>query len=132
MTKPFDHDVVVIGGGGHVGLPLSIALADRAARVVIYDLDARAVETINAGRLPFLEPGAEEPLRRALASGALQATTEASAVATAENVVVVIGTPVDEHLNPDPSAVPRALGALRRSTSATASSSCCAAPSTRA
>jgi UDP-N-acetyl-D-mannosaminuronic acid dehydrogenase len=30
-------------------------------------------------------------------------------VALAENVVVVIGTPVDEHLNPDPQAIPRAL-----------------------
>jgi UDP-N-acetyl-D-mannosaminuronic acid dehydrogenase len=32
-------------------------------------------------------------------------------VGNAENVVVVIGTPVDEHLNPDPQAIPRALAA---------------------
>jgi hypothetical protein len=29
----FDLDVVVIGGCGHVGLPLAIAFADRGARV---------------------------------------------------------------------------------------------------
>jgi UDP-N-acetyl-D-mannosaminuronic acid dehydrogenase len=109
VTQPFDHDVVVIGGGGHVGLPLSIALADRGSRVVIYDLDERAVDTINSGRLPFLEPGAEEPLRRALDAGTLHATSDAAAVATAETLVVVIGTPVDEHLNPDPNAITRAL-----------------------
>ena len=113
MTKPFDHDVVVIGGGGHVGLPLSIALADRGSNVVVYDLDERAVDTINAGRLPFLEPNAEEPLRRALASGALHATTDAAAVASAEVLIVVIGTPVDEHLNPDPSAITRALASCQ-------------------
>ena len=113
MTQPFDHDVVVIGGGGHVGLPLSIALADRGSSVMIYDVDARAVETINAGRLPFLEPGAEVPLRRALASGALRATSDAEAVATAEILIVVIGTPVDEHLNPDPSAITRALASCQ-------------------
>jgi UDP-N-acetyl-D-mannosaminuronic acid dehydrogenase len=31
-------------------------------------------------------------------------------VGSAEHVVVVIGTPVDEHLNPDQTAIPRALG----------------------
>ena len=113
MTKPFDRDVVVIGGGGHVGLPLSIALADRGSRVVVYDVDERAVETINAGRLPFLEPGAEEPLQRALASDALRATTDPAAVSQAEVLIVVIGTPVDEHLNPDPNAITRALAACQ-------------------
>jgi UDP-N-acetyl-D-mannosaminuronic acid dehydrogenase len=113
VTTSFDRDVVAIGGGGHVGLPLSIALADRGSSVVIYDLDSGAVDTINAGRLPFLEPGAEAPLRRALDSGALRATTDASAVSTAEILVVVIGTPVDEHLNPDPSAITRALASCQ-------------------
>jgi UDP-N-acetyl-D-mannosaminuronic acid dehydrogenase len=114
VTQPFDHDVVVIGGGGHVGLPLSIALADRGSRVVIYDLDERAVDTINSGRLPFLEPGAEEPLRSALDAGTLHATTDAAAVATAEILVVVIGTPVDEHLNPDPNSITRALASCQQ------------------
>jgi len=114
VTQPFDRDVVVIGGGGHVGLPLSIALADRGSRVVIYDLDDRAVDTINSGRLPFLEPGAEEPLRRALEAGTLHATSDPAAVATAEILVVVIGTPVDEHLNPDPNAITRALASCQQ------------------
>jgi UDP-N-acetyl-D-mannosaminuronic acid dehydrogenase len=102
--------VVVIGGGGHVGLPLAIALADRGARVGIYDISTSAVETVQAGRLPFAEPGAQEPLRRALAAGRLTASGDAAIVGTAEHVIVVIGTPVDAHLNPDQSAVPKALG----------------------
>ncbi|MEA2652897.1 MAG: hypothetical protein QOI37_124, partial [Chloroflexota bacterium] len=32
-----DLDVVVLGGGGHVGLPLSLAFADAGLRVGIYD-----------------------------------------------------------------------------------------------
>jgi UDP-N-acetyl-D-mannosaminuronic acid dehydrogenase len=31
-------DVVVVGGGGHVGLPLSLVLADSGLRVGIYDI----------------------------------------------------------------------------------------------
>jgi UDP-N-acetyl-D-mannosaminuronic acid dehydrogenase len=109
MTVSFDHDVVVVGGGGHVGLPLAIAFASRGLRTLVYDLSEAAVSRINEGRVPFIEPGAEPLLREALDAGLISASTEASVVGTAENVVVVIGTPVDEHLNPDPTAIPRAL-----------------------
>ena len=105
----FENDVVVIGGGGHVGLPLAIALADRGSKVVVYDVSERAVETINSGIVPFIEPGAEPVLKKAIADGRFSASTDAAVVATARNVIVVIGTPVDEHLNPDPNAIPAAL-----------------------
>src|SRR5690348_5301045 len=108
-TKSFTHDVVVVGGCGHVGLPLAIALADSGASVLVYDVSAAAVEQVNDGVLPFDEPGADVKLKEAVTSGALRASTDASVVGEAENVVVVIGTPVDEHLNPDPQAIPRAL-----------------------
>ncbi|MFJ6653193.1 nucleotide sugar dehydrogenase [Microbacterium sp. NPDC091313] len=105
----FENDVVVVGGGGHVGLPLAIALASRGKRTVVYDVSEHAVDYIRRAEMPFIEPGADEVLRDVVASGMLTASTDASSVATAENVVVVIGTPVDEHLNPDPNAIPRAL-----------------------
>jgi UDP-N-acetyl-D-mannosaminuronic acid dehydrogenase len=103
------RDVVVIGGCGHVGLPLAIAFASRGLSVGIYDVSEAAVALVNEGRLPFHEPGAGPLLEQARAQGRLEATTDAAVVATARNVVVVIGTPVEEHLNPDPQAIPRAL-----------------------
>lgn len=106
----FTNDVVVIGGAGHVGLPLAIAFASRGLRTVVYDIGEEAVKLVNDGRLPFLEPGAPPVLARVLAEDLLHATTDPAVVATARSVVVVIGTPVDEHLNPDPTAIPRALG----------------------
>jgi UDP-N-acetyl-D-mannosaminuronic acid dehydrogenase len=102
--------VVVIGGCGHVGLPLAIAFADRGAKVGIFDLSEPAVAMVRSGRLPFAEPGADEPLRRVLAAGRLEASADPAMVTTAEHVVVVIGTPVDEHLNPKLMAINRALG----------------------
>ena len=113
MTKVPDlleRDVVVIGGCGHVGLPLALAFADRGARVGIYDVSETAVDTVNSGRMPFAEPGAEEVLRRVLAAGRLEASVDPAIVGSAEHVVVVIGTPVDEHLNPDQTAILKALG----------------------
>jgi UDP-N-acetyl-D-mannosaminuronic acid dehydrogenase len=100
---------VVIGGGGHVGLPLAIALAQRGANVAVFDISRDAVEAVNAGRLPFEEPGAAPVLREVLDAGRLVASDDPQIVSTAENVVVVIGTPVDEHLNPNQTAIPKAL-----------------------
>ncbi|WP_203580582.1 nucleotide sugar dehydrogenase [Microbacterium hibisci] len=105
----FENDVVVVGGGGHVGLPLAIALASRGKRTVVYDVAEAAVDKIRRAQMPFIEPGADDVLADVVASGMLTASTDPSVVAGAENVVVVIGTPVDEHLNPDPNAIPRAL-----------------------
>jgi len=105
----FERDVVVVGGCGHVGLPLVIALADRGGQVGIYDVSEAAVGLVNGGELPFAEPGAGDVLKRVVAEGRLTASTAPAIVATAEYVVVVIGTPVDEHLNPDQTAIPRAL-----------------------
>jgi len=111
VDQEFPLDVVIVGGCGHVGLPLAIALADSGAQVAVYDVSERAVALVGAGTLPFDEPGAAPVLQRVVSSGALRATTDPAVVAEAENVVVVIGTPVDEHLNPDPRAIPRALEA---------------------
>ena len=105
----FERDVVVVGGCGHVGLPLAVALADRGGRVGIYDVSEAAVEVVTGGGLPFAEPGAADVLKRVVAEGRLAASVSPEIVATAEYVVVVIGTPVDEHLNPDQIAIPNAL-----------------------
>lgn len=107
----FALDVVVVGGCGHVGFPLGLAFASRGLKVGLYDINQASVDRINAGELPFDEPGAADVLAR-LAPGQLVATTDPASISTAEHVVVVIGTPVDEHLNPDPQAVPAAIEAF--------------------
>jgi UDP-N-acetyl-D-mannosaminuronic acid dehydrogenase len=109
-SEHFTTDVVLIGGCGHVGLPLGIALADRGASVCLYDLSERSVKLVNDGAMPFEERGAAQVLKRVVAERRLRATSDPAVVGSAENVVVVIGTPVDEHLNPDPRAIPAALG----------------------
>lgn len=106
-----EFDVAVVGGGGHVGLPLSIALADRGARVLVCDINDDTVAAVNGGHVPFMEPGAEPVLAKVLEAGRLCATTDPAPVGRAHTVIVVIGTPVDEHLNPDPHAIPQALTA---------------------
>lgn len=101
--------IIVVGGCGHVGLPLGVALAESAGTVVLLDIAESAVACVNGGDVPFLEPGLETALQSVRAAGTLVATTDPSCVSSAEVVVIVIGTPVDEHLNPDPNAVVAAI-----------------------
>jgi UDP-N-acetyl-D-mannosaminuronic acid dehydrogenase len=95
-----DLDVVVLGGAGHVGLPLSLVLADSGARVGIFDRDGAKLERLAAGEMPFMEGGADELLASVLGAGRLEASTDPVMVSRAEVVIVVIGTPVDEFLGP--------------------------------
>jgi UDP-N-acetyl-D-mannosaminuronic acid dehydrogenase len=108
-TESFERDVVIVGGCGHVGLPLAIAFAERGAEVAVYDVDPVAVAQVSKARMPFQERGAAALLERAVDGGRLVASADPAIVRTAEYVIVVVGTPVDEHLNPDQQAVPRAL-----------------------
>ena len=95
-----------------MGFPLAVAFASRGLRVCIYDINEAAIELINAGTPPFREPGVQEPLDVALNEDALIASSDAGRISEAEQVVVVVGTPVDQYLSPDPGAVPRAVGLL--------------------
>ena len=107
----FSHNAVVVGGCGHVGLPLALAFASRGLKVLVYDTNQAAVEAVNAGVLPFDEPGASGVLAAVIGRN-LVASSDPGVVSLAEHVVVVVGTPVDEHLNPDPQAVLRAVEGL--------------------
>lgn len=97
--KGFEFDVCVVGGCGHVGLPLAITFAHGGLKVGIHDINDKAVATVRAGRMPFLEKGAEPKLREVIGRS-LHVENDPSLVGRARCIVVVIGTPVDEHLNP--------------------------------
>lgn len=85
----------IIGGCGHVGIPLGLALAMRGFDVTLIDINPKAVALINAGKLPFIEEGAQEVL--AAHSGKnLTATDDTQKVREQEVVIFVTGTPVDE------------------------------------
>ena len=103
------QSVAIVGGCGRVGLPLGLAFADAGLQVVLYDINPAAVDQVRAGKMPFHENGADEVLERVLANGRLTLSTDPESVAPAEHVVVIVGTPVDEHLNPDPKFVLTAI-----------------------
>jgi len=93
-------DIVIIGGCGHVGLPLGLAFARAGKKVVALDIDADKIAQVNAGRMPFHDRGADQVLSQVLADGTFCASADDAVLSEADVVITVIGTPVDEYLNP--------------------------------
>jgi UDP-N-acetyl-D-mannosaminuronic acid dehydrogenase len=105
-------DICVVGGAGHVGLPLSIVFAAKNQRVLIHDLNESSIDVIRSGQMPFMEHGAEPLLKDVLSKGYLTFTNRAEHVATAKTVVITIGTPVDEFLSPSLGVITRCFDDL--------------------
>ncbi len=95
------YDTVVVGGFGHVGLPLAVSLASSGQRVCALDIDARVGDSIARGIVPFAEDGCERALRAALQAKTFEISLDERVISKADAVIIVIGTPVDRHLNPD-------------------------------
>lgn len=93
-------DLVVLGGGGHVGLPLSLAFAKSGLRVGIVDTAEATLAGIARGEMPFLENGAQDLLRELLPTGRLELSANSELLERTQQVIVVVGTPIDEFLNP--------------------------------
>lgn len=109
-----EHEgICVIGGAGHVGLPLALVFADAGQRVVIYDSNTAALEQIASGVMPFVEAGAEPLLESALRSGRLLMSSDPAEIASAQHLIVAIGTPVDQYLNPQLRALLDLFGSIR-------------------
>lgn len=95
-----EFDIVIVGGLGHVGLPLGLAFADKGLKVCLYDLDSKKADNVKKGEMPFIEYGAESILKKVLNEGILKISLDVSCISNAKYVIVAIGTPVDEYLNP--------------------------------
>ncbi len=101
--------ISIVGGAGHVGLPLGLAYANTGMGVTLIDINEERLRVINAGQMPYMEHGAEALLRKALDQKLLHTSTSLADLALTEVVIVTIGTPVDEFLNPKITAFDRAM-----------------------
>ena len=111
-TDSSRYDVCVVGGAGHIGAPLAILLADKGLRTVIYDVNTDAVNQIASGLLPFYEEDGQEILQRVIQRGGLSFSSEPNIIRNVPNIIVTIGTPIDEFHNPKLSVVTECVDAF--------------------
>jgi UDP-N-acetyl-D-mannosaminuronic acid dehydrogenase len=95
-------NVVILGGAGHIGLPMGLQMASEGHNVLALDINHEAVESLNSGKMPFLEAGAEELLVKVLQKGLFRATEDFEVISKADIIIICIGTPLDNHLSPVP------------------------------
>lgn len=91
--------VVSVIGIGRVGLPLALFLAESDHFVYGLDVDQAKVNTLLKGVMPFLEEGAPELLKKHISKNFVP-TIDFSSVAKSQVIILTLGTPVDENMNP--------------------------------
>ena len=95
------NSVCIIGGAGHIGLPLGIVFANSGMATTVLDINKNNLNKITKGIMPFKETNGTKELKQALKSKKFIATANPKSISSADFIVLVIGTPIDEHLNPD-------------------------------
>jgi len=99
FMEKFSYDICIVGGLGHVGLPLGILFAKAGKKTILYDINQKAIELVSKGKMPFLEIGAEKLLWETINS-TLFISSSRDVISQSHFVILTIGTPIDEHLNP--------------------------------
>lgn len=92
--------IAVVGGAGHVGLPTSVVLGNSGFDVHLIDVDEEKLNRISSGEYIYKEEGGSEALQQVIDAGRLHTTTSYDVISDCDVVLVVIGTPIDEHKNP--------------------------------
>ncbi|HEY5759189.1 MAG TPA: UDP-glucose/GDP-mannose dehydrogenase family protein [Steroidobacter sp.] len=88
---------LTIFGSGYVGLVTGACLAEVGNNVLCVDVDERKVEMLKRGESPIYEPGLDDLLRKNLAAGRLNFTTDAvEGVKHGLFQFIAVGTPPDE------------------------------------
>ncbi len=98
-------------GLGYVGLPLAVRAAGQGIRVVGFDVDARVVDGINAGRT-HISDLADDEVGTARRRNLLEATTDMGRLSECRAVAICVPTPLSKTRDPDISAILAAAEAV--------------------
>ncbi|MDH3425976.1 MAG: nucleotide sugar dehydrogenase, partial [Acidimicrobiia bacterium] len=104
---------IAVVGSGYVGTVVAACLASLGHSVVGVEIDPSRLSQLEAGRVPFYEPGLEVLLTEQLEAGTLSFTDDfATALSDASVVFLCVGTPPGRDGHPDVSAVDEAARSI--------------------
>lgn len=90
---------IAVVGIGRVGLPLALVLADEGFKVYGIGRDASKIQKIKEGEMPFIEKDGPRLLKKHVNNKFIP-TVDYSKVAECEYIILTLGTPIDENMNP--------------------------------
>jgi len=99
-------------GIGRVGLPLAIFLADAGFTVYGIGKTSKKIEDLKKGKMPFMEEGAKKLLAKNV-NKRFFPTTSYDCIASCKIIILTLGTPVDENMNPVLDQINEALSLMR-------------------
>ena len=99
QTSQIKKTVSIIGIG-RVGLPLALVLAEENFLVYGIDNNLEYLKLIKRGIMPFIEEGAESLLVKHLNKNFFPTQEIANSISQSDYLILTLGTPVDENLNP--------------------------------
>lgn len=103
-----NRQVVAVVGAGRVGLPLALFIAEKGHTVYGLDIDQAKINLVSTGQMPFMEEGAPELLKKHVNKKFIP-STDFSNIAKAKVIILTLGTPVDENMNPSLVQIDKAL-----------------------
>ena len=95
-----NNNIAIIGGLGHVGLPLGLLFANKNFKVTLIDTNLSNKNQIMKGKMPFYEINGDKYLKNALQKNNIEITDQPSVITKSQHIIICIGTPIDEYLNP--------------------------------
>lgn len=98
MSDRYQGRTISVIGLGYIGLPTAAVFASRGLRVVGVDVNQRAVDLINQGKVHIIEPDLDMIVHAAVTQGFLRATTVAE---PADAFLVAVPTPFGNDHEPD-------------------------------
>ena len=113
MIKNKNLSVSIIGGAGHIGLPLGLLLKNKGVDVTLVDINKKNIDKIKNKQMPFYEKGAQP-----LLSKGIKITNNLKIIEKSKIIIVCIGTPVDEYFNPKLDTFFQVIRELKKHTSA--------------
>lgn len=97
----FKNNISIIGGTGHVGLPLGLAFSKRKFKVELIDINKKNIDRVNRGILPFIEKKGKNLLKQSLKKKNIIATNDLSSIGSSKFIIICIGTPIKKNLKPE-------------------------------
>lgn len=106
LLKKFEgcKATIAILGMGYVGFPLAIATHAKGFDVLAFDVDAKKIAMLNAGK-SYLKGITNDAIGDMVKAGRFHATADAAQLARADALIMCVPTPLNKYREPDMSFV---------------------------
>ena len=93
--------VSIVGGAGHIGAPLGLALSSKGYKVILIDKNTKNIKKINKSIMPFLEEGCDKLLKKMVLKKRVFGSTKLSEVKKSKYIIVCIDTSINNKFKPN-------------------------------